>query len=84
MLLKEQETFNPGQRISSGIFMTQPFAIGEASAASTVARLMGTATPQWNQQKDREFLSHAVLEELNYDHLVFVGCKHCTSVLGKK
>lgn len=64
--------------------MTQPFAIGAASVATTVASLMGTETPQWTQQKDRKFLSHAVLEELNYDHLVFIGRQHCTSVLGKK
>ena len=52
--------------------------------ATAVASLMGTEMPQWSQQKDQEFLSHAVLEELNYYHLVFIGCQHCTSVLGKK
>lgn len=81
--LKEWETFNPGQHISSGIFMTQPYAVRKASVAHMVASLTGTKTPPMEQSKDHEFLSHAVLKELNCYHLIFIECQHCTFVLGE-
>lgn len=63
--------------------MTQQCASWEASVAHVVASLTGTKTPEWHWSEDHEFLSDSGLKEFNCDHLIFIECRHCTSVLGK-